>query len=122
MGTKRRIIVCEDDPITQRYIEKITRLIPDTEYHGFSNVGTALLAAESLRPALVIMDHHLPGASGSDAVARLRKTAWGRDVRVLVYSGADVREQALENGADSYIAKPASAEQLLKRIESLLSA
>ena len=120
MGTIRKIVVCEDDPVTQRYLKKVVELIPDAEVHCFSSVGTALLAAESMGPSLVIMDHHLPGATGSDAVARLRQTPWGAEVPVLVYTGADVRDQALSNGANDFISKPATAPQLIERITGLL--
>lgn len=120
MDSTRKVVVCEDDSVTQRYLQKVLGLIPDTEVHCFANVGTALLAAESMKPALIIMDHHLPGATGSDAVARLRKTDWAAQVPVLVYSGADVRDEAFANGASDFISKPASAPQLMDKINALL--
>ncbi|MCB0220469.1 MAG: response regulator [Chrysiogenetes bacterium] len=121
MNAIRKVVVCEDDAVTQRYLQKVIALIPDTEVHLFSSVGTALLAVESMKPALVIMDHRLPGATGSDAVGRLRKTEWGKSVPVLVYTGADVREEALANGASDFISKPASAPQLIDKISALLA-
>lgn len=108
-----KVVVCEDDPINILLLKKALALIPGVEVEVHKDLGSALLAIQRLSPALVIMDHHLPGATGSDGLKRLRNTSWGARIPVVIYTGADVEEQAMAAGASGFLRKPCTADDIV---------
>lgn len=83
----------------------------------------ALAAARARRPAAVILDVHLPGLSGYEVCRGLRET-YGTSLPILFISGERTesfdRVAGLLLGADDYLAKPFSVDELLARVRSLL--
>ncbi len=115
-----RVLVVDDD-------EKIrTALRRGLSYEGYRVVVAAsgeeaLVKARELLPALVVLDVMLPGIDGLEVCRRLR--AAGDEVAILMLTARDeVRDRVsgLETGADDYLAKPFSFEELLARIHALL--
>jgi two-component system KDP operon response regulator KdpE len=113
------ILMVDDDPHVLRSLSAAL------ESHGY-RVRTALSGASALeqcateRPDVVLLDLALPGLDGVEVCKRLR--SWSR-VPILVLS-ARVHEaqkvQALDAGADDYVAKPFGTEELLARIRAAL--
>ena len=65
--------------------------------------------ASEHRPALVLMDIHLPGMSGIEATARLRRMEGLKDVPVIAVSADNTPEtmaRAKDAGCVAYIVKP----------------
>jgi two-component system, OmpR family, phosphate regulon response regulator PhoB len=89
-----------------------------------ASTGTeALQAAREERPALVVLDLMLPGMSGFDVLEQLRGAENTRDVAVLMLTAR--REEAdrirgLSLGADDYLAKPFSPQELVLRVAAIL--
>ena len=115
-----RILVIEDEP-------KIARsLVKGLEAEQFT-VDLALDGEEGLRVATevnydgIVLDWNLPRLDGMTLLRKLRQT--GSTSRVLVLSGrrevAD-RVYGLEAGADDYLIKPFSFQELLARLHTLL--
>ena len=80
-----------------------------------------LEAARTLEPDLILLDLLLPGMGGLEILRQLR--AEGRKTLVLILSARDATEQrikGLEAGADDYLVKPFSMQELLARIDALL--
>ena len=70
---------------------------------------------------LILMDWNLPDGSGVELLKEIR--SYGNNVAVLMLSGResiDERVEALDVGADDYLCKPYSNEELLARIRALL--
>ena len=115
-----RILVVDDD-------DKIrTVLRRGLSYEGYrvveaSSGEEALEKAREHLPALVVLDVMLPGIDGLEVCRRLR--AAGDEVAILMLTARDeVRDRVsgLETGADDYLGKPFSFEELLARIHALL--
>ena len=117
-----RILVVDDEP-------DITALVA---YHlskaGF-RVSTAhtgpdaLKAAREERPDMVILDLMLPGVSGYDVLAELRQRDETRDVGVILLTARREepdRIRGLSLGADDYLTKPFSPQELSLRVRNLL--
>jgi two-component system phosphate regulon response regulator PhoB len=85
--------------------------------------GEALAAAARERPALVVLDLMLPDRSGYDVLERLRADDATRGVPVLMLTarGAEAdRIRGLSLGADDYMAKPFSPQELVLRVAAIL--
>jgi CheY-like chemotaxis protein len=84
---------------------------------GLEGVKVALTA----RPDLIIMDLMMPAAAGDTALQFMRGTPELADIPVLVVSAhADVARISRQMGADSWMAKPVSMDDLGKRINEML--
>jgi two-component system response regulator MprA len=113
-----RILVIEDE---QRITDFIKRgLIYEGYRVDVANDGrTGLTAARDNPPDLVILDWMLPGLDGLEVCKRLRS---GGNVPILMLTAKDEvqdRVTGLDAGADDYLVKPFSFEELLARIRAL---
>ncbi len=114
-----RILVVEDE----EEIRKFVRLALEREgfeVHEAAGVERGLIQAGTRRPDLVVLDLGLPDGNGVDLIRELR--TWS-DAPVLVLSartGEGDKVEALDAGADDYLAKPFGASELLARVRAHL--
>ena len=83
----------------------------------------ALAAARQERPALVVLDLMLPGASGYEVLEKLRATPATREIAVLMLTARREepdRIRGLALGADDYLTKPFSPQELVLRVGAIL--
>lgn len=82
--------------------------------------ATTLLAR---KPDLVLLDWMLPGISGVEFARRLRRESATRDLPVIMLTARTEEENKLKGfdaGADDYVTKPFSPQELLARIQAVL--
>jgi two-component system, OmpR family, response regulator MprA len=114
-----RILVIEDEPQIADLLRR--GLLYEgyvVEISGDGEVG--LSAARDRPPDLVILDLMLPGIDGLTVCKRLRS---GSDVPILILTAKDAvpdRVAGLDAGADDYVIKPFSFDELLARVRALL--
>jgi two-component system, chemotaxis family, chemotaxis protein CheY len=85
--------------------------------------ATALAACAEAMPDLVLLDWHLPAATGFDVLVALRRMPGGdRPYVIYVTSENDARDiaRALTAGANDYLLKPFDRESFLAKIEMAL--
>ena len=88
------------------------------------DAAAALAEVERATPDLVITDNAMPGKSGIELVAALRRRPELAAVPVVMLSAsteAQREEDALAAGATGFLRKPFSPEEMLKAVESYLS-
>jgi DNA-binding response OmpR family regulator len=115
-----RILLVEDDPKLAKFIESELSL---EGYHVTvaPNGLDGLTIARDAQPDLLILDWMLPGISGLDLCLRLRST--GVQVPIIMLTAKDEvpdRVTGLNAGADDYVTKPFSMEELLARVKARL--
>ena len=114
-----RILIIEDEAQLARHIMRaLTRNghAASAQHDGAEGLRAAL--AEP--PDLIVLDLNLPGLDGSSVLARLREARCPARVLILTSRGeVEDRVKGLKSGADDYLAKPFSMEELLARIEAL---
>ena len=115
-----RILLVEDDPKLAKFIESELSL---EGYHVTvaPNGLDGLTLARTAEPDLLILDWMLPGVSGLDICLRLRST--GVQVPIIMLTAKDEvpdRVTGLNAGADDYVTKPFSMEELLARVKARL--
>jgi two-component system phosphate regulon response regulator PhoB len=117
-----RILVVDDEP-------DITALVAYHLARAGYRVSTAANGIEALklarteRPDLIILDLMLPGVSGYDVLAELRRLDETRDVGVILLTARREevdRIRGLTLGADDYLTKPFSPAELSLRVAALL--
>ena len=114
------ILLVEDEVNLAKFIEL------ELSYEGYrlsvTHEGLAgLTAARESHPDLVILDWMLPGLSGIEICRRLRST--GDKVPIILLTAKDEvsdRVVGLDAGADDYVVKPFSIEELLARVRAHL--
>ena len=82
-----------------------------------------LAAAQRINPNLIILDLMLPGMDGLEVCHRLRENPTTKDIPILMLTAKDdVRDRiaGLDAGADDYLTKPFSFEELVARIRAIL--
>jgi DNA-binding NarL/FixJ family response regulator len=113
-----RILLVDDDDIVRAALA--VRL---AQQGGLQTVGSvangeaALLAADRLKPDLVILDLCLPGLSGIDTLRALVRAC--PPIRIIVLSARQSPEQvqqAFDAGAAGYVFKPSSGIDLLEAV------
>ena len=81
------------------------------------DVGEALRVLATTRPHMLLLDNHLPGVKGVDAIGSLKELA--PDLRILmltVSEDEDDLSRALHNGADGYLLKTSESDQLCEAL------
>jgi two-component system OmpR family response regulator len=119
-ATKRRVLVVDDE-------ENVTHLVSSAlRFDGFETVTadngqSALAAVAESDPDLVVLDVMMPGMDGLGVLQNLR--AAGSQVPVIFLTARDSasdRIGGLRAGADDYVVKPFSVEELLARVHAVL--
>lgn len=114
-----RILIIEDEPELARHIGRaLTRHghITATMHDGAKGLQAALDDA----PDLVVLDLNLPSLNGWEVLARLRQAKCVARVIILTARGeVEHRVRGLKAGADDYLAKPFSLEELIARVEAM---
>jgi two-component system response regulator MprA len=120
MSDAARILVIDDDPKIRSVVRR------GLVYEGFrvTEAGSGEEGLDKARdhtPDLVVLDVMLPGIDGLEVCRRLRDA--GDEVAILMLTARDEvkdRVEGLETGADDYLVKPFSFEELLARVRALL--
>ena len=117
-----RILVVDDEP---DILALVTYHLAKAGYR-VSTAATgadALRAAREERPALLVLDLMLPGTSGFEVIEQLRANESTRDIAVLMLTARREepdRIRGLSLGADDYLTKPFSPQELVLRVGAIL--
>jgi two-component system phosphate regulon response regulator PhoB len=117
-----RILVVDDEP------DIVALVVYHLAKAGFristaSNGADALRLAQQDRPALIVLDLMLPGMSGLEVLEQLRADESGQDIAVLLLTARrdePDRIKGLSSGADDYLTKPFSPQELVLRVRNIL--
>ena len=107
----------DDDEEMSRAIGLMLKLL-DCEVTAFHNVRSAAqLFASGRKPDLLVLDINMPEVTGLDMVEFLRRRPDTKDLPIVMLSSetADTMvDRAMELGADSYVMKPVTIEEIEK--------
>lgn len=115
-----KILIAEDE---KRIATLVSKALNEAGFSTevFSRGDDAWAALQSIPYDLAILDIMLPGLDGLAILRRIRDALNAVPVLVLSARGAvNERVEGLEQGADDYLAKPFSIEELVARVRTLL--
>ncbi|MEI5909030.1 response regulator transcription factor [Bacillus spongiae] len=118
----RHVLIIEDEEPIRGFIEiNLMRYGYGVLQAGSAEEGLKLLQKDHHSIDIVLLDVMLPGMDGFEACKKIRE--WNPSIGIIMLT-AKVQEMdkvhGLMNGADDYISKPFSPNELIARIESLL--
>ncbi|SRR6266496_507934 len=120
----RQIWIVDDDEEMGRAIGLMLKLI-DCEATLFFNARTVVqVMLTGKRPELMIVDINMPEVSGLDLIEFLRRRPEWKEMPIIVLSSeaADsMIDKAIKLGADTYVMKPATLEELEQAMKVALS-
>jgi two-component system response regulator NreC len=122
MKEKGRIVIAEDHTILREGLRALISSQEDLEVVGEAGDGReAVRQVEDLTPDLILMDLSMPKMNGIEAIREIRRRI--PDTRILALTVHKTEEfilEVLQAGADGYIPKDASSNELMMAIRSVL--
>jgi CheY-like chemotaxis protein len=120
---RQTILVCDDEEAMRALMRAALDLL-GCEIVEARDGDEALALAQSGRPDLIVLDMMMPGRTGLEVLAELRRDAEFADTPVIVLTAraqASDREAAALVGASRFITKPFSPRELCASVEQLLN-
>lgn len=116
---KSKILVVEDDTAISNLI-RTTLETQNYQYHTAKTGSSALMDAISYRPDVIILDLGLPDMDGVEIIKKVR--GWTNTPIIVVSARSEDQDkvEALDAGADDYLTKPFSIDELLARLRVAL--
>lgn len=117
------ILIIDDDALNREVMEALLSVEGFTVYTAH-NGESGLQLADDTHPDLILLDIKMPDMDGFTVCERLRAHPELRTTPVIFLSGYDSvedREHAIAVGADDFLSRPFESDDLLVRIEQLLS-
>lgn len=115
------VLLADDHFIVRQGLRTTLSEFPEIHIIGEAGDGIEALAqVKALKPDVVLMDINMPGMNGLEATAHIRKNF--PDTRVLVVTVHDSNQyitQVLRAGADGYVLKDTSPDELARAIQSV---
>ena len=121
MSGAASVLVVDDDESARAFVSSVIERVGIPTQLAASGIEALELAAER-RPAMVLLDVSMPGISGYETCHELRNR-FGPSLPIVFLSGERVepydRAAGLLIGADDYLLKPVSQDELLARVRTL---
>ncbi len=114
-----RVLAVDDEP---RYLEIIRFNLEAAGYEVVAAASgeEALDAFAVVEPDLIVLDVMLPGVDGFDVCRRVREVSACPIIMLTAKGAEEDKVRGLRLGADDYVTKPFSAQELLARVEAVL--
>jgi two-component system, OmpR family, KDP operon response regulator KdpE len=113
------ILVVDDEPQIRRVLRS-TLTFRGYELVEAASGEEALELARKVKPDLILLDVNLPGMSGIETCREIRRFTAAPIIMLTVRNAERDKVVALDAGADDYVTKPFSMNELLARIRALL--
>jgi DNA-binding response OmpR family regulator len=118
--TKLKVLLAEDD-VTM--VSLLTTLLKMEGFHVVALHADDDVPAAVLResPDVLLMDVHLSRQSGLDILEKIRKSEDTSKTRVVMSSGANVREECINCGANGFLLKPYMPDELITILKKTIA-
>jgi two-component system KDP operon response regulator KdpE len=118
-GIKNRILVVDDEAAIRKFLRTVLE-VERFSFHDADNGHSALAAAATVKPDLILLDLGLPDLDGVEVIKRIREWSAVPIIVLSVRERESDKVKALDAGADDYLTKPFGTSELLARIRVAL--
>ena len=120
MNQSISILIADNDPMIRQCLRHIIEIDPRIQVLWEAENGLqALKIAKEMHPDLILIDAQLPRMDGLETTRCLRQ--WSILSKVIIISVySQMREEALQAGADEFVTKDACCELLQKQLKEML--
>jgi CheY-like chemotaxis protein len=117
--SKPKVLLAEDDATMVNLLKTLLKM------EGFDVVALQAdadipQAVRSEKPDVLLLDVHLSTQSGLDILERLRKAKQTNSIRVVMTSGANVKDECMRRGANGFLLKPYMPNDLINILKQAL--
>lgn len=111
-----KILLAEDDPTMVSLLKTLLNM------EGFDVIALdahsdVAAAVEQEQPHALFMDVHLGGQNGMQILELIRGNQKNSDVRVIMTSGMNMKDECISRGADVFLLKPFMPDDLIKALQ-----
>ncbi len=120
---KKKILVVDDDPEIVELISEVLIRDGRFEVKTASSGYEAGIATQKFRPDLILLDYMLPDVNGNVVCQTIKRNPEFEDIRIIIVSGVIRQEeidQLLKSGAEDFVKKPFSIDELTAKINGVL--
>ena len=120
---KRKVLVVDDDPeIVELIVDVLTR-DGRFEVKTASSGYEAGIATQQFQPDVILLDYMLPDVNGNVVCQTIRRNPEFTNIKIIIVSGVvkqDEIDQLLKSGAEGFVKKPFSVNELIDKITASL--
>ena len=100
-----KILIVDDDRTTVKLLHTLLEM-DGFDVTSASRGQSAIEMAQAARPDIILVDYHLSDMRGADLVRHVRANPALNGVPIVVVSGLNVQDEALQAGANAFVEKP----------------
>lgn len=118
------ILIVDDEPHVRRYLSLVARTLGPVQVHEAADGEAALALYQTLVPApiLIMLDVNMPGIDGIETLRRFRAAGYDNAAVMLTsLANRQTIEDAIAAGADHYMRKDATKEEILAGLQTVLA-
>ncbi len=114
----KKIMIADDDP---GIVDAVEMILEFEGYEVTSTVdGSTVLDMKHELPDLLLLDIWMSGEDGRDICKKLKSTETTKNIPVIMISASrDIKQSAIDAGANDFLAKPFEMTELLEKIANL---
>jgi PAS domain S-box-containing protein len=119
-----RVLYVEDNPANVSFMRDLVSTFDNLDLVAVPTAEMGIELAREHQPSVIIMDINLPGMSGIEALATLRRYPETREIPVIALTAAASerdKQKGMQAGFYRYLTKPVQVDALLTALEALLS-
>ncbi len=115
-----KILLAEDDFTMVSLLQTLLKM-EGYDVIALSADEDVIEAVHKEAPDVLLMDVHLFSQSGLDILDELRRVPATKNIRIVMSSGASVKEECLHRGANGFLMKPYMPDDLFKLLREVLA-
>ncbi len=118
--SNKKVLLAEDDVTMVSLLKTLLKMegFDIVSIHADANVVEEI---KKENPAVLLLDFHLGAQNGLDILDEIRNQEATRNVKVIMSSGASVKEECMNRGANGFLLKPYMPDDLINLLKQTIS-
>jgi DNA-binding response OmpR family regulator len=119
MAEKKKILILEDNAMMRSLLQTLLELENFQVACATFPLNDPIKAIQQTMPDIILMDINLPGINGLSLLEMIRTSDDLKNIKVIMSSGSDLKQESLKAGADSYLMKPYMPDELIHLVKTI---